>query len=78
MTMLNSADITARLARNVRRVRDEHGWTCDELGTLIGVADNAITMWERGTRRIGERHLLELAALVELDISWFYLDHDAQ
>jgi transcriptional regulator with XRE-family HTH domain len=78
MPPMNSADVTARLARNVHRVRLERGWTQEQMGEQFAspVANNTISMWERGVRRIGEGHLLELAELTERDLAWFYSDHD--
>jgi transcriptional regulator with XRE-family HTH domain len=77
MTM-NVADVTARVARNVQRARIERGLTQEQIGERMDppVARNWVGMWERGSRRPNEFHLLQIAEILQRDIGWFYAEHN--
>ncbi len=43
------------IAKNIRRLREQHGLTQQELGVIAGVSDKAVSTWENGikTPRMG-------------------------
>ena len=52
----------------LRAVREEHGWTQQELARRMGVSQTIISLWEHGTRALPRRRLAQLQNLgVELD-----------
>jgi repressor LexA len=38
------------IAQNIRRLREQHGLTQQELGQIAGVSDKAVSTWENGTK----------------------------
>lgn len=38
------------IAKNIRRLRETHGLTQQELGLIAGVSDKAVSTWENGTK----------------------------
>jgi len=56
----------------VRSRRKELGLNQEKLARLIGVTLHQIQKFERGTERIGARRLQEIAASLDVPISYFF------
>ena len=75
-------DLTpALLADRVRKVREQHGWTWDEVARRIGITPATIRQWRLGlikhvrpsvVRRIEELEVAQVleSQIVELDPEW--------
>lgn len=51
------------LQNNIRKLREEKGWTQAELGTKLFVSDKLISKWERGESLPDPDNLVKLASL---------------
>ncbi len=54
-----------QFGRNLRSVREEKGWTQEELGEKAGLASVQISRVERGVREVRLTTLLRLLAALE-------------
>lgn len=70
----NNPTITQRIGRNIRRARDERGYTQAYLAQLIGEEyPHRISLWERGRHRPADEKLERLADALGLPgIGWFF------
>ena len=78
MVTLTQADITARIARNIKLARDLRGLSQPGLADLLppSIRKNEISRWENGSHRPREYTLIQIARALELDVGWFYAEHD--
>ena len=65
---------TIMIANNVRRFRGMAGMTQAELGASLGITFQQIQKYETGKNRIASCVLLEIALLLGLNISSFFMD----
>ncbi len=49
--------------KTIRQLRQERGWTQQDLAQLLGVTQSTVSGWERGLKTQRPRTLLRLAAL---------------
>ena len=40
------------IQENIKAIRKIYGWTCDDLGDLIGVSGQSVCKWETGSREM--------------------------
>jgi transcriptional regulator with XRE-family HTH domain len=56
------------MGQRIRQMRDQRGWTQDELATLVGVTVSAVSQWELDqTENVKLMPFLRLAKLFETD-----------
>lgn len=78
MTSQTTEQIKAIIARNIRCARDERGLSQRQLSVLMGVGEMQVSRWERGVVSPSHSNLTKLAAALELDAGWFYIDRDEE
>ncbi|MDE9456067.1 helix-turn-helix domain-containing protein [Xenorhabdus bovienii] len=54
--------------------RKELGVTATALANQIGISQQQLSRYERGTNRINLSHLIAICALLDTPISWFFID----
>lgn len=59
------------LARIVKGLRQERGWTQTELGQRLGVSGATVSRWESGEHIMSEEHMREIARLRGMDAGRF-------
>lgn len=72
------ADITARVARNLRVARDDVGLTQDVVGAMFDppMRRNEISTYEHGYRRPSDPKLIRFGEIYGRDFGWFFYDHN--
>jgi transcriptional regulator with XRE-family HTH domain len=75
-----SHDLTVRIARNLRHLRQSKGWTQSEVAQRMGspVRANEISRWENAHVRPSEARLFKLAAIFGVEISYLFGDPDSE
>ena len=67
MCELMIKSLRMRLADNVKRYREEKGWSREELSLLLNVDNSYISKLERGCINITLDKLEQLASVLEVD-----------
>ena len=65
------------LREQLRRAREQRGWTQQQAGDRAGVSANMIYMYEAGQRNPSTLALKGLAALYGKSVEWFYGEQPA-
>lgn len=68
--LLPMSDYYTELGNNIRKFREEHGYTQDELGHLLGdYSPSAISYFEKGERKPRIEEISKLSEIFEVDIN---------
>ncbi|MBI6547207.1 helix-turn-helix domain-containing protein [Xenorhabdus lircayensis] len=62
------------VGQRIQAKRKELGMTATALAKQIGISQQQLSRYERGTNRINLTHLVEIVGLLSTDISWFFED----
>ena len=54
------------VGENLRRIRNERGFTQEYVATKLSVPQSAVSNWERGIKLIGTEYLAKIAKLYEV------------
>lgn len=63
---------------NIRAARSERGLSRRAFGDLIGVDQMLVYKWEKELHRPNDENLAALAEEMDVDLSWFYTDHEKE
>ncbi|WP_448905957.1 helix-turn-helix domain-containing protein [Haemophilus parahaemolyticus] len=74
MAQLQSDDIDKMIGKRIQLKRREHKYSADKLSELIGISQQQLSRYERGTNKINVSHLVSIANFLNTPISWFFLD----
>ncbi|PHM37065.1 Repressor of flagellae, MrxJ [Xenorhabdus mauleonii] len=58
----------------IQTKRKELGITATALAKQIGISQQQLSRYERGTNRINLTHLVDIAKILSTPIEWFFLD----
>ncbi|MDX7989221.1 helix-turn-helix transcriptional regulator [Xenorhabdus sp. 12] len=58
----------------IQTKRKELGITATALAKQIGISQQQLSRYERGTNRINLTHLVDIARILNTPIEWFFLD----
>jgi transcriptional regulator with XRE-family HTH domain len=56
----------------IRKLREKHGDTRDELAKKLGLSESGLGKYERGERSIKPEHLEQIAKVYEVPLSYFF------
>jgi transcriptional regulator with XRE-family HTH domain len=56
----------------IRKLREKHGDTRDDLAKKLGLSESGLGKYERGERSIKPEHLEQIAKLYDVSISYFF------
>lgn len=62
------SDINEEVGFNIRRIREEHGFSQEELAALAGLHRAYVGQIERGEKNIGLKNLEKIAKALDVDI----------
>jgi transcriptional regulator with XRE-family HTH domain len=68
-----SSDVDVRVGARVRQRRVALGVTLQELGSRVGVSFQQIQKYEAGDSRIPVSRLQEIAQVLDVPITWFFV-----
>ncbi|WP_019849818.1 helix-turn-helix domain-containing protein [Desulfitobacterium sp. PCE1] len=64
--------VKLRVAENLRKYRERRGITQKQLANHLGVRDNTISSWEKGTNSIDISTLLNICNFLEISLDDIY------
>ncbi|MDC9590500.1 helix-turn-helix transcriptional regulator [Xenorhabdus sp. XENO-10] len=67
-------DANLLVGKRICTKRKEQGITATALAKQIGISQQQLSRYERGTNRINLTHLVRIARILDTSISWFFLD----
>lgn len=68
----------ADIAKRLRALRLQRGWSQADLGNVLGVSFQQVQKYERGTNRIAAGRLARIAETLEVPVVFFYGDDKAR
>lgn len=77
MTSQAPRQLKAIVGENIAAARKAMGLTQRELAAVVETEGFAVSRWERGTVKPSDKNLAALAAALQRDLAWFYVDHQA-
>lgn len=60
------------VAEVLRELREERGWSKNQLAKIVGVSKTAVTMWESGTRKPNRTMSEKLCELYSVDYNYLH------
>ncbi|MDR0218088.1 MAG: helix-turn-helix domain-containing protein [Enterobacteriaceae bacterium] len=67
-------DVNVLVGKRIQDRRKELGITATTLAKQIGISQQQLSRYERGTNRINVTHLVAICRKLETTITWFFLD----
>lgn len=74
MSKLSVTEVDRLIGKRIQQRRKELGLTASILSEQIGIAQQQLSRYERGDNKINVSHLVEIAAALDTEIGWFFLD----
>ena len=75
MSKLSVTETDRLIGKRIQQKRKELGLKCPPvLSEQIGIAQQQLSRYERGENKINVAHLVEIAAALNTEISWFFID----
>ena len=62
------------IGKRIQKRRRELGITAAELSERLGISQQQLSRYERGTNKVNVSHLVNIAVYLGSPISWFFLD----
>jgi len=62
------------IGKRIQIRRKELGITAAELSEQLGISQQQLSRYERGTNKVNVSHLVNIAVYLSIPISWFFLD----
>ncbi|MCK9468561.1 MAG: helix-turn-helix transcriptional regulator [Porticoccaceae bacterium] len=67
-------DADRSIGRRIQVRRKELGITAAELSERLGISQQQLSRYERGTNKVNVSHLVNIAVYLDIPIGWFFLD----
>ncbi|WP_319381683.1 helix-turn-helix transcriptional regulator [Thiomicrorhabdus sp.] len=74
MPKLSVTEVDRRIGNKIQIRRKELGLTAAELSEKIGISQQQLSRYERGTNKINVTHLVNIAYILKEPIGWFFSD----
>ncbi|EFA6874535.1 helix-turn-helix transcriptional regulator [Escherichia coli] len=78
MSKLAVTEADKLIGKRIQQRRKESKLTAASLSEKIGVSQQQLSRYERGTNKINVSHLIDIAAYLDTPISWFFTSHDEE
>ncbi|AXY35078.1 helix-turn-helix domain-containing protein [Yersinia pseudotuberculosis] len=76
MSKLTVTEADRLIGKRIQQRRKEKKLTAASLSEEIGVSQQQLSRYERGTNKINVTHLIDIASHLDTPISWFFIGHD--
>ncbi len=73
-----AAEVDLAIGKRIQQRRKEVGFTAENLAEQIGVSQQQFSRYERGATKINVAHLVNIAVILDMPISWFFVDSKAE
>lgn len=74
MPQLPVVKVDELIGKRIQLKRKEKGYSADKLSEMIGISQQQLSRYERGTNKINVAHLVEIANFLQTPISYFFID----
>lgn len=74
MSKLTVTEADKLIGQRIQQCRKERKLTAEKLAEEIGVSQQQLSRYERGTNKINVAHLIDIATYLDTPISWFFMD----
>ncbi|OOH90930.1 transcriptional regulator [Pasteurellaceae bacterium 15-036681] len=74
MVQLVANPIDKMIGKRIQIKRREQNYSADKLSELVGISQQQLSRYERGTNKINVAHLVNIANYLKTPISWFFID----
>jgi len=74
MAKLTVTEVDSSVGRRIQLRRKELGLTASQLSEWVGLSQQQLSRYERGTNKINLTHLVNIASSLDTPIGWFFLD----
>lgn len=74
MVQLVSSEIDKLIGKRIQLKRREKGYSAEKLSEYVGLSQQQLSRYERGTNKINVTHLVNIALFLNTPISWFFAD----
>ena len=74
MSKLSVTETDRLIGKRIQQKRKELGLSASVLSEQIGIAQQQLSRYERGENKINVAQLVEIAAALNTEISWFFID----
>lgn len=74
MPQLPAVKIDEMIGKRIQLKRKEKGYSADKLSEMVGISQQQLSRYERGTNKINVAHLVEIANFLQTPISYFFVD----
>lgn len=74
MVQLMSAPVDKLIGQRIQVKRRELGYSAEKLAEYVGISQQQLSRYERGTNKINVAHLVNIASFLNTPISWFFQD----
>ncbi|WOO48773.1 helix-turn-helix transcriptional regulator [Hafnia alvei] len=78
MSKLTVTEADKLIGKRIQQRRKEKKLTAASLSEKIGVSQQQLSRYERGTNKINVTHLIDIATYLDTPISWFFISHDEE
>ncbi|MFM2422851.1 MAG: hypothetical protein RL291_1381 [Pseudomonadota bacterium] len=68
----NATPLDKRVGMRIRLRRKQLGFSAEELGQKLGIAQQQVQKYETGQNRVSAARLFEMAAILNVPLQWFY------
>ncbi|BBN60214.1 helix-turn-helix domain-containing protein [Hydrogenovibrio marinus] len=72
MAKLAVTEVDKSIGKKIQIRRKELGLTAAELSEKVGISQQQLSRYERGTNKINVTHLFNIAYITRTPISWFF------
>lgn len=72
MAKLAVTEVDKSIGKKIQIRRKELGLTAAELSEQVGISQQQLSRYERGTNKINVTHLFNIAYITSTPISWFF------
>ncbi|OOR89952.1 transcriptional regulator [Moraxella caviae] len=69
-----AAKVDELIGKRIQSKRKEKGYSADKLSEMIGISQQQLSRYERGTNKINVAHLVDIANFLQTPISYFFTD----
>lgn len=78
MTKQAVTTVDQNIGKRIQLRRRELGITAAELSEKLGISQQQLSRYERGSNKINVTHLVNISVYLDVPIGWFFLECESQ